>query len=229
MATRDPDLPDDLAIFPLATVLFPGAILPLHIFEERYKLMFDYAIENDGVFGLSYRSDASVGKDVVPQIGSIGCLAKITAVMPLQEGRMNLLTKGIIRLRVVGFNQMVPFLLSTYETVSDEIEPGEDLERLFSEVMAVGQEFLDTVAQMSDDLGRVAAQDLPDDPESFSLLLASLLPIDNDSKQALLETTSTRIRLSRLKTHVTTILGYYSRQLRTKILARSNGRGKLKQ
>ena len=49
---------DDLPVFPLATVLFPGALLPLHIFEERYKKMMRYAIENGGKFGLSYREDA---------------------------------------------------------------------------------------------------------------------------------------------------------------------------
>ena len=43
----------ELPIFPLGTVLFPGAILPLHIFEERYKAMMRYAVDNGGMFGLS--------------------------------------------------------------------------------------------------------------------------------------------------------------------------------
>ena len=65
----------ELAVFPLSTVLFPGAILPLHIFEERYKAMMRYAIDNGNMFGLSYRNDAQVGRDTPPETGSIGCIA----------------------------------------------------------------------------------------------------------------------------------------------------------
>ena len=61
---------EEIAIFPLATVLFPGAILPLHIFEDRYKEMMKYAIENGGVFGLSYRTDAAIARETPPEIGS---------------------------------------------------------------------------------------------------------------------------------------------------------------
>ncbi|MGH9760382.1 MAG: LON peptidase substrate-binding domain-containing protein, partial [Blastocatellia bacterium] len=64
---------NEVPIFPLGTVLFPGVILPLHIFEDRYKAMMRYAIENRGQFGLSYRDDAAVGKDTPPEVGSVGC------------------------------------------------------------------------------------------------------------------------------------------------------------
>ena len=63
------ELPDELPLFPLATVLFPGTILPLHIFEERYKEMMRYAVEHGGMYGLSFRDNAAVGHDTVPEIG----------------------------------------------------------------------------------------------------------------------------------------------------------------
>src|SRR5215475_2365266 len=106
----------ELAVFPLTTVLFPGAILPLHIFEERYKTMMRYAIDNGGMFGLTYCSDAQVGRETPPQTGSIGCIARINAVMPLEQGRMNILSTGLIRYRLTGLRQSEPFLIATIDT-----------------------------------------------------------------------------------------------------------------
>src|SRR5215211_1475148 len=92
---------DELPIFPLGTVLFPGAILPLHIFEDRYKQMMRRAIDGGGLFGLSYRSDAFIGRDTPPEVSSVGCVAKINAVIPLEEGRMNIISTGLVRYRVL--------------------------------------------------------------------------------------------------------------------------------
>src|SRR5271156_4489752 len=88
MVAEGPDpVLTELPIFPLATGLFPGAILPLHIFEERYKELMQYAIEHSGQFGLSYKDDASIGQETHPAISSVGCAAKINTVFPLEEGR----------------------------------------------------------------------------------------------------------------------------------------------
>src|SRR4026207_1608362 len=101
-----------LPIFPLATVLFPGAVMPLHIFEERYKQMIRFATDNDGLFGLSYRADAQVDVDTFLDPGSVGCLARISASMPLEEGKVNLIAVGVVRYRIIELNQLVPFLLA---------------------------------------------------------------------------------------------------------------------
>src|SRR5260370_38297736 len=87
----------EIPIVPLATVLFPGAILPLHIFEDRYKDMMRYAIENQGQFGLSYREDAAAGIETPLAIGGVGCAARINAVMPLEGGRVNVISTVLIR------------------------------------------------------------------------------------------------------------------------------------
>src|SRR5215467_4314280 len=105
MPAESVELLTEIPIFPLATVLFPGAILPLHIFEDRYKDMMRHAIENQGQFGLSYRDDAAVGVESVPVIGSVGCAARINAVMPLEGGRMNVISTGLIRYRILAVKQ----------------------------------------------------------------------------------------------------------------------------
>jgi Lon protease-like protein len=217
---------EDLPLFPLATVLFPGAILPLHIFEERYKEMMRYAIENGGVFGLSYRNDAAIGRETLPDVDSVGCIAQINAVMPLEEGRMNIISTGVIRYRVVQLKQVVPFLIARVEPLHDDPEPESELGRLFKDTVEVCKKFV-SVAQTLDELSAPVNQELPEEPEAFSLLVSSLLPIDNDSKQHLLEMTSTRVRLTRLKHYVTAALSSYSERLKMQERAKSNGHGKL--
>jgi Lon protease-like protein len=217
---------DELPVFPLGTVLFPGAILPLHIFEERYKQMMRFAIENGNLFGLSYRSDASIGRETLPEISSVGCVAKINALVPLEEGKMNIISTGLIRYRVLGLQQSQPFIIASVEPFNDDLEPGADLNRIFVDISEVCKKFLEA-AQELDETGALVSQELPEDPEAFSLLVSSALPIDNDLKQSLLEMNSTRVRLTRLRQYVLSALSQYSERLRIQERARSNGHGKI--
>jgi Lon protease-like protein len=226
METEGVERLEELPIFPLATVLFPGAILPLHIFEERYKQMMRHAVENGGLFGLSYRSDASVGDETPPEIGSIGCVAKIHAVMPLDHGKMNVISTGIVRYRILSLRQAEPFIVAKVEPFIDDLEPGADLNRIFDEMAGMCREFLEA-AQALDESGGVPGQELPEDPEAFSLLISSALPIDNDAKQTLLEITSTRSRLSRLRHYVSNALTDFTRRIKTQERAKGNGHGKI--
>jgi Lon protease-like protein len=212
----------ELPIFPLSTVLFPGAILPLHIFEERYKAMMRHAIDNGGMFGLSYRSDAHVGRDTPPATGSVGCIAKINAVMPLEQGRMNILSTGLLRYRIASVFQSEPFLLAKIETFSDDLEPGADLMQMVEDSRAMADEFLEA-AQSLDEPGVPSIQELPDDPEAFSLLIAGLLPIDNDAKQTLLELTSTRVRLTRVRHYLARALADFNARIKVQEVAKTNG------
>ena len=212
----------ELPIFPLSTVLFPGAILPLHIFEERYKAMMRYAIEHGGMFGLSYRSDAQVGRDTPPATGSVGCIAKINAVMPLEQGRMNILSTGLVRYRVASVYQSEPFLLAKIETLGDDLEPGADLTQMVEDSREMANEFLEA-AQSLDEPGVPSIQELPDDPEAFSLLIAGLLPIDNDAKQTLLELTSTRVRLTRVRHYLARALADFNARIKVQEVAKTNG------
>lgn len=225
MAEQLEDL-EEIPVFPLATVLFPGALLPLHIFEDRYKQMMRYAIDNGGVFGLAYRSDSAIGRETPPEVGSIGCVAKINAVVPLEGGRMNIISTGVIRYRVLGLRQTTPFILARIESVTDDLEPGEDLNRTFDEIAETCRKFIEA-AQALDEPNAPVNQDLPEDPEAFSLMVASALPIDNDTKQALLEMTSTRLRLARLRSFVISALSAYSDRLRIQQSARGNGHGRM--
>jgi Lon protease-like protein len=218
---------EELPIFPLGVVLFPGAILPLHIFEDRYKQMMRFATDHGNLFGLSYRSDALVGRETPPQPGSVGCVAKIQAVMPLEEGRMNIISTGMVRYRVAELHQVTPFIIARVEPFTDDLEADEELNELFESMLERGKKFL-AAAQALDEAAATIDEDLPEDPEAFSLLISSVLPIDNDAKQSLLEMTSTRSRLTRLRHHVISALEDYTQRIEIQARAKQNGRGKLR-
>ena len=216
-----------IPIFPLDTVLFPGALLPLHIFEERYKAMMRYAIDNDNRFGLSYRSDAAAGEDTAPHVGSVGCEAAINAVMPLDEGRMNVLSTGSVRYKVLEFKQIVPFLIARVETFWDESDLEDDLTRLFEESRDLAEKFIDTIRSLNES-NSLPTPSFPDEPEPFSLFVSSLLPVENDVKQEMLEITSTRLRLTRARQYLTKALALYSDRISIRNRAKKNGHGKLR-
>ena len=185
--------------------------------------MMRFAIDNDGLFGLSYRADADVGRETAPEIGSIGCLAKVNAVMPLDDGKMNLVCVGVVRYRVRQLKQLAPFMLASVELFKDDVELTDEVEDLFEEVKQLCMEFLKS-AGIVDDSGTVLEKNLPDDAESFSLVLASLLPIETDLKQSLLEMTSTRMRLTRLKGYVVAAISDYGKNKLIQERAKGNGK-----
>jgi len=213
-----------LAIFPLSVVLFPREILPLHIFEERYKQMMKYILDHGAVFGLSYEVAAAVNQQTPPRIGSIGTAAKVNAVMPLDEGRMNIVSTGLVRYRVGEVTQREPFIIARVDAFGDD-EIEDDVQSLFEEVSGAAERFI-AAAKALDALGPIP-DELPDDPEDFSLFISSLLPVQADFKQRLLEMTSTRLRLSRIRRYLGTAIADYENKLRVTEAARKNGHGSL--
>jgi len=227
MPAENVEVPTEIPIFPLAMVLFPGAILPLHVFEERYKEMMRHAIENHGQFGLSYREDAAVGIETTPVVGSVGCAAKINAIMPLADGRMNVISTGLIRYRIVEVKQSAPFVIAVIEPFADDPEPQADLSRLQNDTSALTNQFLSALQSLNDASGPDQVE-LPEEAESFSMTVASALPIDNDTKQHLLETTSTRLRLTRLRHYLVGSLSTINQRLIKHERAKTNGHGQMR-
>src|SRR3712207_3404751 len=89
-----------LPLFPLRVVLFPGMRLPLHIFEDRYKLMIGTCMVTDRTFGVALiRSGSEVGGPA--EVHPIGTTARIVEVERLPEGRLNLVAVGVDRFEIV--------------------------------------------------------------------------------------------------------------------------------
>ena len=119
-----------LPLFPLPLVLLPNEVLPLHIFEPRYRQMLTDIQEDRGFFGLSYFEPSSVSTEK-PPIDSIGCAAEIRDVQGLPDGRSNIVTVGVIRYRLLEYVESGdPYLVGDVVFFDDDEEEASVLQPL---------------------------------------------------------------------------------------------------
>jgi Lon protease-like protein len=173
----------DLPLFPLNTVLFPGMVLPLHIFEERYKLMINRCLEEERPFGvLLIREGKEVGEAAVPY--RVGTTALIAGLDRLDGGQMNIVTIGSERFRLRGLRHDQPFLMgnaepwplagATTEQARDQVGP----------VRALFRQYLSLLAQAEGH--KMEIEEVPTDPRTLALLIAITLQLPMHQKQRLL-------------------------------------------
>ena len=214
-----------LPIFPLAVVLVPGELLPLHVFEDRYKALMRDALEDGRRFGLSYVSRAQVGVETPPPAGSVGCEAHITAVIPLPDGRMNLLSVGASRYVVRGYTQLEPYLVAEVETLSDRDDEAEGMTDLAGRVRDKFERLATAARTLSNEAGEAVTPELDVEPEALSFLVAANIALEADVKQEMLEMTSTRTRLERLEVRLDELVETYEYRAEMHARSKSNGHG----
>jgi len=130
-----------LALFPLDTVLVPGMVLPLHIFERRYQIMMRHVLAGNRRFGvLLLRRGNELDPD--PEPYDIGTIAEVTDVVPLEGGRMNISTTGRQRFRVVAFHHDQPYLSADIDVLADGYQATEQLLELQEEVERLGLRYV---------------------------------------------------------------------------------------
>jgi Lon protease-like protein len=179
---------DPLPLFPLNTVLFPGMVLPLHIFEERYQVMIRRCLDESRAFGvLLIREGKEVGGGAVPY--EIGTTARITRVERLDEGRMNITTIGVERFRVQRFREGEPYLQA--DTVALPNIEDETPQAMYQAdvVRPLISDYVGLLAKAAGlQLGLV--DNLPEAPTALAFLTAIALQIPVQEKQHLLATQS---------------------------------------
>jgi Lon protease-like protein len=188
---------EPLPLFPLNTVLFPSQVLPLHIFEERYKLMINTCLAQDKPFGvvLIY-SGNEVGGPAIPH--PVGTVANIANWEWLPDGRINILTVGERRFRITEYvDSDLPYLVGAIEYWDDEPAVAPDLLRLISNVSDNFIDYLTLIMSLADQALPVSQLQLPGEPSMLSFHIASNLQIDMNEKQELLEQPSAIARLQR--------------------------------
>ena len=122
-----------LPIFPLELVLLPGVPLPLHIFEPRYKEMIAECLEQKKPFGVVRASSAGVA--------DIGCTAEIMSVTKkYDDGRMDILTRGVERFEVIHVNEDRSFLQAEISVVQDEDEAGKPAAQMVTQAVRLHAE-----------------------------------------------------------------------------------------
>jgi len=189
-----------IPVFPLGTVLVPGLVLPLHIFEPRYRqLMRDLLTrpEDDRAFGVvAIREGWEVGDDGVTALFDVGTLAVVRDITPYPDGRFDVTTNGDARFRVVQLAESdAPYLMAEVEWLAEDGD-GDTAE---AAVLASGvSRRFDAYRAAVAAAGAVeAAQmlELPDDPRILSYLVAVAMVLDLTDRQLLLEAATTTDRL----------------------------------
>ena len=184
----------ELALFPLPeVVLFPGCLLPLHIFEPRYREMVADCLENDTSFGI-LNVDPKTRKPA-----EIGCSADILEVQKLPDGRMNILTMGRNRFRVRDYKYDKSYLIGIVEWIEDHEERDDDngdLDDLAKQMRQLLQDVVRLSAKLADKKVEFP-DDLPTAPQELSFWVAGSFPGLPDEQQVLLEMRETSARLKR--------------------------------
>ncbi len=182
----------ELPLFPLNSILFPGTTLPLHIFEDRYKLMIGRCLESNSPFGvLLIRSGNEIGEVAEPF--EVGTTARIARVQHLGEGRMNLVCLGEQRFRLLRRVSETPYLVGEVELLQSTDAEDEDVSDLADTVAPLFAEYYRLYLAVSNQWTRQIA--MPEAPSELADFVASRLAVSMSTKQQLLEELSVRRRL----------------------------------
>ncbi|HUF49759.1 MAG TPA: LON peptidase substrate-binding domain-containing protein [Longimicrobiales bacterium] len=188
-----------LPLFVLPVVLLPGATLPLHVFEPRYRRMIARALEGDRRFGLLHASD-----DVPFELeeGQIGCVAEILEFRPLPDGRSLVVCRGSERFRVVdGIENNEDY----DEALVDEYPDADNLPGDIVERRRRVLELFRSVVEQDVTASGLSDVALPEEDDGdVSFRIASFLSLPTQLHQQLLELPSERARLNQLESWLRT-------------------------
>ena len=192
---------ETLPLFPLGTVLYPGLLLPLNIFEERYReLVRDLlAGPEPRRFGvIAIRKGRETGVDGISALYQIGCVATVREVAEQDDGRYHLVTVGTQRFRLASLDKSRPYLQGEVDLLEEEV--GDEAAAGLA-VHAVQRGFHGYVeALASRESVEVTVPELPDEPLLLSYLVAASMILDLSVRQDLLAEPDAERRLGAERT-----------------------------
>ncbi len=183
----------ELPLFPLPeVVLFPQEVLPLHIFESRYRIMLQSVLEADSRFGIVRSNPAT------KQIADVGCCAQIVKHQTSEDGRSNIVTVGQQRFRILEVVREAPFYTAMVTWIDDAfVDDQDELTALSSSVLLALKDVVSLTGKLTDS-ERSLPEGLPEMPRELSFWIASHLGGSvADEQQNLLEMVDTKARLHR--------------------------------
>jgi Lon protease-like protein len=168
----------DFPLFPLGIVALPGEMIPLHIFEERYKTMMNECLRDEREFGIVWLSDDGLRE--------IGCACEIDRVLErMDDGRMNLLARGTRPFRVLERQSDLPYPAGVVEFVEDR--PDDPDPELIKSAHAAYAELVRLATDKDPDEEQLA--------EMSAYAMAATVDFGLDAKQGLLDLRSENARL----------------------------------
>jgi Lon protease-like protein len=186
-----------LPLFPLGAVLYPGMLLPLRIFEERYRQLVSDLLDGPEPrrFGvIAIRKGRETGIDGVRSLYEIGCTATLRRVERHPDGRFDIVTVGTQRFRLSGLDETRPYLQGEVEMLPDvPVEPAR-AGAAVRVIQAAFRDYLDALIEWGG--ATVRLEDLPDEPVLLSFVVAAAMIIDLPERQALVSESDTLRRLA---------------------------------
>jgi Lon protease-like protein len=174
----------ELPIFELPAVILPGELMPLHIFEERYKRMIGHCLDNAEPFGIVFRDEQG-------NAHRIGCMARVTEVLErFDDGRMNVVVAGEQPFRVLERFESGDFPAGEVEPIEPGLEPEHEDPEASSAAREAFAELVKRVSGEPPDAGELEAES--------SYGIAARVELPPETKQALLELRSEPDRMRML-------------------------------
>jgi len=188
---------ETLPLFPLGTVLYPGMLLPLHIFEERYRQLVRDLLGRPEPrrFGvIAIRKGRETGTGGVQSLYEVGCTATVRRVDRYEDGRFDLVTVGTERFRLLALDQRLPYLQGEIDPLGDDVVQLAAAAPVARAVQVAFRAYLDALTEWGGATVRV--EELPDEPVLLSFLVAASIVIDLPERQGLLAESDTVRRLN---------------------------------
>jgi hypothetical protein len=185
-----------LPLFPLGAVLYPGMLLPLHIFEERYRQLVNDLLAGPDPrrFGvIAIRKGRETGIDGVHSLYEVGCIATLRRVEQYDDGRFDIITVGTQRFKLNSLDESRPYLQGEVELLADEVADPAAALPLVRSVQVAFRTYLDALTEWGG--ASVRIEELPDEPMLLSFIVAAAMIIDLTERQGLLAEPDTLLRL----------------------------------
>jgi len=213
---RDSIDEQNLPLFPLNVVLFPGGMLPLHIFEQRYREMVKYCIRHESSFGIVMIKDGEESGEAAKPC-KIGTVVDLVEVDRFPDGRMNIVTSGHSRFEILDVDNELPYLVGRVRILDAyDMEADKKLEKIASETRQLYIEYESLSSFLR--FGWQPPEENPEHPQQLAFQIGSRLRIPNNEKQELLEI----ISFDELLKREIEILKDFNRQIAFQLAARNN-------
>jgi ATP-dependent Lon protease len=191
------ETPEELPILPIReSVLYPKMLLPFMVSQDRLVKLIDAALVANKMIGIVPIKNKEVTEVKPEDLFEVGTAAYILKMLKMPNNSIRLLIQGISRIRLTEFTQQEPFLRARVRLLGDEGEKTTETQALMSGVKGSFQKFVEMAPNLPADLAIMALN--VEEPGILADLIASVLNLALEDKQAILETLDVQARLERV-------------------------------
>lgn len=215
------ELATRLSLFPLPVVLFPGAMMPLHIFEPRYRRMLEDCLASDRQFGMLFHAE---GSNEPARAGDVGCIAYVEQSDVLDDGRSNIIVSGRDRFAIESLlTSGEPYAVALVRAYEDHPSSSKEIATLAERVGALFMRVAGAARALAGDTNPMPT--LSTDPTALSFAIPSMIDLDGEARQKLLVSRSAEERLREIEKVITDALSPMEARAKVHARAKSNGAG----